>query len=152
MERMSNELQELVQRDTRTKDEEETDPLLAITNWDENLPAPSITSSLEQPVLSTPSPWFAGILESEEEKANVKEYVTSRLPAPGHGEGWEASGSSGRPAIPEFKFGGSFMACDGGAEEVKKTALVPPKAKKRGVVEGSDGKVWMEVEGLLSPC
>ena len=56
MDRMSNELQELVQRDASTKGEEETDPLPAITNWDENLPAPIATSSLEQPVFSTPSP------------------------------------------------------------------------------------------------
>ena len=58
-----------------------TDPLLVMTNWGKNLPAPSTASSLEQPVLSAPSPWLAGILELEEEKANVKDSVTSGLPA-----------------------------------------------------------------------
>ena len=55
MERMSNELEELVQRNASTKGEEETDPLLATTNWDEDLPARIATSSLEQPLFSTPS-------------------------------------------------------------------------------------------------
>ena len=55
-ERMSNELQELVQRDAGINGEEEIDPLPTMTDWDENLLAPSATSSMEQPVLSTPSP------------------------------------------------------------------------------------------------
>ena len=80
MERMSNEVQELVHRDAGIDGEEETDPWPARTNWDEDLPAPSATYSLEQPVLSTPSPWLVGIPESEEEKASVKDSVTSRLP------------------------------------------------------------------------
>ena len=45
LERMSNEVQELVQKDAGTEDEEETDPWPARTNWDEDLPAPSATSS-----------------------------------------------------------------------------------------------------------
>ena len=90
MERMSNEVQELVQRDARIEDEEEADPLPVTTNWDENLPAPSTTSSWDQPLPSTPSSWLAGIPESEEEKANVKDSVTSGLPAREHGEGMEA--------------------------------------------------------------
>ena len=136
MERMSNELQELVQKDARTEGEEETDPLPAMTNWDENLPAPSTTSSLEQPILSTPSPWLARILEIEEEKANVKDFVGSRLPAQEPGEGVEANGSTGRPAVSEFKFGGSFMAGDGSTEDVGKTALVPPKEEKGKLMMG----------------
>ena len=52
---MSNELQELVQRDADTKGEEETDLLLATINWDEDVPTPPATSSLEQPIFSTPS-------------------------------------------------------------------------------------------------
>ena len=56
MERMSNELQELVQKDVGIDGEEETDPLPVRTDWDENLPAPSATSSWEQPLPSTPSP------------------------------------------------------------------------------------------------
>ena len=127
MERISNELQELVQRDAGTEGEEETDSLLVTTNWDEDLPTPPTTSSSEQPIFSTPSPWLAGIPESEEEKANVKDSVTSGLPVQGHGEGVEASGLSRHPAVPEFKFGGSFMAGEGGAERVKKMA---PAANK----------------------
>ena len=56
MERMSNEVQELVQRDAGTNGEEETDPWPVRTNWDEDLPAPSATSSWDQPLPSTPSP------------------------------------------------------------------------------------------------
>ena len=55
MERMSNALQELVLRDTGIEGEEETYPLPMTTNWDEDLPAPTATSSLEQPIFSTPS-------------------------------------------------------------------------------------------------
>ena len=81
MERMSNEVLELVQRDGGIDDEEETNPLPVMTDWDENLLAPSATSSWEQPIPSTPSPWLARIPEVEEEKANVKDSVTSGLPA-----------------------------------------------------------------------
>ena len=56
LERMSNKVQELVQKDAGTEDEEETDPWPARTNWDEDLPAPSATSSWDQPLPSTPSP------------------------------------------------------------------------------------------------
>ena len=86
LERMSNEVQELVQKDVGTEDEEETDLWPARTNWDEDLPAPSATSSWDQPLPFTPSPWLAGI-PKEEEKASVKDLVTSGLPARGHGEG-----------------------------------------------------------------
>ena len=44
LERMSNEVQELVQRDASTDGEEETNPWPARTNWDEDLLAPSATS------------------------------------------------------------------------------------------------------------
>ena len=47
MERMSNELEELVQRDVGIEDEEKTNLLPVSTNWDEDLPAPTTTSSLE---------------------------------------------------------------------------------------------------------
>ena len=95
-----------------------------------NLPAPSATSSWEQPLPFTPSPWLAGVLESKEEKASVKDSVTSGLPAREHGEGVEASGSTRRLAVPKFKFGGSFVASDGSTENVEKMALMPPKEKK----------------------
>ena len=42
----------------------------------------------------------------------------------------DASGSTGQPAVPKFKFGGSFMAGDVSTENVGKTALVPPKEEK----------------------
>ena len=45
LERMSNEVQELVQKNAGIEDEEEIDPLPAMTNWDENLLAPSATSA-----------------------------------------------------------------------------------------------------------
>ena len=100
------------------------------TNWDEDLPAPTATSLWEQPLLFTPSPWLAGILESKEEKASVKDSVTSGLPTQEHGEGVEASGSTRCPVVPEFKFRGSFVASDGSTKNVGKTALVPPKEEK----------------------
>ena len=75
------------------------------------------------------SPWLAGIPE-EEEKASVKDSVTSGLPAHGHGEGVEASGLTGQLAVPKFKFGGSFVGGDVSTEDVRKTALVPPKEEK----------------------
>ena len=96
------------------------------TNWDEDLPTPSTTSSRDEPLLVTPSPWLAGIPE----KASVKDSVTSGLLAREFGVGVEASGSSGQLAVPEFKFGGSFMAGDGSTEKVGKMALVPPKEEK----------------------
>ena len=61
MERMSNELQELVQRDVGTEGEEETNQLPATTNWDKYLPTPTATSLLEQPIFSIPSTWLARI-------------------------------------------------------------------------------------------
>ena len=42
----------------------------------------------------------------------------------------EASGLTGQPAVPEFEFGGSFMAGDVSTENVGKTAIVPPKEEK----------------------
>ena len=44
----------------------------------------------------------------------------------------EASGSSGHAVMPKFKFGGSFMAEDDGAKEVKKMAFVPQKTEQKG--------------------
>ena len=62
----------------------------------------------------------------------MKDSVTSGLPTQGYGEGVEASGSSGRPMIPEFKFAGSFMAGDGGAEDVEKRTFAPHKEEQKG--------------------
>ena len=47
-------------------------------------------------------------------------------------ESVEASGSSGHAVMPKFKFGGSFMAEDDGAKEVKKMAFVPQKTEQKG--------------------
>ena len=58
MERMSNELQELVQRDAGIEGEEEIDPLLVTTNWDENLPAPIAKSLMELPLFLHLLPGF----------------------------------------------------------------------------------------------
>ena len=140
----------MVQRDAGIEDEEEANPLPATTNWDENLPAPSTTFSWDQPLPSTPSPWLARIPKSEEEKARVKDLVTFGLPAREHGEGVEATGLTGRPAVPESKFGGSFVAGDGSTENVGKTTLVPPKEEKGELLLGlmvMSG--W--VKGLLGP-
>ena len=62
----------------------------------------------------------------------MKDSVTSGLPAREHGEGVEASGLSRHPAVPEFKFGGSFMAGNGGTEEVKKMAPAANKTEEKG--------------------
>ena len=75
---------------------------------------------------------LAGIPEAKEEIASVKDCVISRLLVQGHSEGVEASGSSRHPITLEFKFGGRFIARDGGAEEVKKMAFVPHKEEQKG--------------------
>ena len=98
-------------------------------DWDENLPAPGTTSSWDEPLHLTPSPWLVGIPE-EEEKASVKDSITSGLPTQEQGIGAEASGLTGQPVVPKFKLGGSFMASGGSTEEVGKMALVPQKEGK----------------------
>ena len=55
--------------------------------------------------------------------------MTSKLPDREHGEGVEASGWTGQPAILEFKFGGSFMASDGSTEDMAKTSCHQKKNK-----------------------
>ena len=62
----------------------------------------------------------------------MKDSITSRLLAQGHGEGVEASGLSRHPVTPKFKFVGSFMVVGGGIEEVRKTAFMPPKEEQKG--------------------
>ena len=82
---------------------------------------------------TSPFTWhLVGITETKGEVASVKDFVTSRLPIRGHGEGVEASGSSGCLAIPKFKFRGRFMAGNGGAEEAKKMAFMPHKEERKG--------------------
>ena len=77
----------------------------------------------------TPFKWLTRIPEVNEERASVKDFVTSRLLARGYGEGVEAGGLGGCPAMAEFKFGMSYMAEDDGIEELKETALVPLKTE-----------------------
>ena len=80
----------------------------------------------------------------------MKDSVTSGLPGREHGEGVEASGSTGRPAVPEFKFGGSFVAGDVSTEDVGKMALVPQKEEKGELSMGPMVRSGETVEGLLS--
>ena len=63
-----------------------------------------------------------------------QEHLYSRLPTRGYRESVEASGSSGHPVTPEFKFSGSFMAVDGGVEDVKKMAFLPHKKEHKGIL------------------
>ena len=58
MKRVSNELQELVQRDVGTEGEEEIDMALVTPNWDEGLLAPTAKSSMEQPMFLHVLPGF----------------------------------------------------------------------------------------------
>ena len=111
---MSKEVQELVQGEAGIDDEEETKPMPTSVNLakeelilSKELSIPPIT-----PIMRTgPFTWrLAGILEADEEKANVKDSVTSGLPTQESEEGTEASGLSRHPAIPKFKFARSSMA------------------------------------------
>ena len=61
----------------------------------------------------------------------MKDSITSGLPVGGHGESVEASGLSRRLVTLEFKFVGSFMARDGGIEDVKKMTFVPHKEEQK---------------------
>ena len=65
----------------------------------------------------------------------------------------EASGSSGRPVTPKFKFGRSFMAEDTRVEDVKKTTFVLDKIEQKGK-RSMDPMVEnvMEVNRFLGPC
>ena len=74
IERISKDLQELIQKDAGADEEDEgdEDPIPAITNWDTVESAPAGTSSI-----GTPWSWLEGI--PEEEESSVKDLVTSRL-------------------------------------------------------------------------
>ena len=142
---MSKDVQELVQKDAGTEEDEETEPTPAVEE-----PALAGTSAIAQPTLEKTVLARNFFSIPEEDVVSVKDSVTSGLFTHGSMEGTEAGGSSGHPTTPQFKFGGSFIAGHGSTEDIGKTALVPQKEEK-GVVIGSDGYVRMGVKGLLGP-
>ena len=73
IERISKDLQELIQKDAGTDGEDEEDPVPVTTNLDTAESAPAGTSSI-----GTPWSWLEGI--PEEEESSVKDSVTSGLP------------------------------------------------------------------------
>ena len=122
---MSNEVQELVQKDAGTEDEEETEPPPAVEE-----PALARTSTVAQPTpaKTIPARTFLSILE--EDVVSVKDSVTSGLFAHGSMKGTEVGGSSGHPMTPQFKFGGSFVAGHGSTEDMGKRHSCHKKKKK----------------------
>ena len=73
IERISKDLQDLIQKDPGTDGEDEEDPVVVTTNLDTTELAPAGTSSI-----GTPWSWLEGILEEEE--SSVKHLVTFGLP------------------------------------------------------------------------
>ena len=73
IERISKDLQELIQKDASTDGEDEEDPIPATTNLDIAESALALRDST-----STPSLWLEGIPKGEE--SSVKDSVTSGLP------------------------------------------------------------------------
>ena len=122
---MSKDVQELVQKDAGTEEDEETEPTPAVEE-----PALAETSAIAKPTPEKTVPARTFFSIPEEDVVSVKDSVTSGLFAHGSMEGMEAGGSSGHPATPQFKFGGSFIAGHGSTEDVGKTALVPQKEEK----------------------
>ena len=97
IERISNDLQELVQRDVGTEGEEDgTDLVLVTPNLDKEASIPDATKSWIPPK-TEPDHWPIPIIP-EEEVASVKDSVTSRLPSREQNLGAEANGSGGVPA------------------------------------------------------
>ena len=105
---MSKDVQELVQKDAGTEEDEDTEPSRQKI-WLEE-PALAETSAIAQPTpeKTVPARTFFTILKRM--WLVVKDSVTSGLFAHGSMEGMEAGGSSGQPVAPQFKFGGSFVA------------------------------------------
>ena len=81
---------------------------------------------------TSPTPFTQLFGIPEEEFASVKDSVTSGLPSRGHGEGVEASGSSGYLVIPEIRFTKGYVAEDDDVEDIKKTAFAPQQTKQKG--------------------
>ena len=125
IDRMSKDVQELVQKDAGTEEDEDTEPTLAVEE-----PALAGTSAIAQP---TPKQTFLALTflsTPEEDEVSVKDSVTSGLLAHGSMEGREAGRSSRHPAAPQFTFSGSFVASHGITEKMGKTAIVPEKEEK----------------------
>ena len=61
---------------------------------------------------------------------SVKDSVTSGLPAHESLGGTETGGMSGHPVTREFKFAQDHAVKEGRADDVGKTAFVPPKEEK----------------------
>ena len=133
---MSNVIQELVHGEASIDDEEETEPTPVSVNLTEEESV--LSEELSIPPLSLvmrTGPftwWLAGILEADEGKASVKDFVISGLPTQEFEESMEANGLSRHSAIPKFKFTRNSMVGDGGSEEVRKMAFVPPKIEEKG--------------------
>ena len=122
---MSKHVQELVQKDAGTEEDEDTEPTPAVEE-----PALAGTSAIAQPTPEKTVPARTFFSIPEEDEVSVKDSVTSRNLAHGSMEGREAGKSSGHPAAPQFTFGGSFVAGHGGTDDMEKTALVPEKEEK----------------------
>ena len=125
MDGMSKDVQELVQKDAGTEEDEDTEPTLAVEE-----PALAGTPTIAQPTPEKTIPARIFFSIPEEDEVSVKDSVTSGLLAHGSMEGREAGGSSGHPTAPQFTFGGSFVAGHGITDEMRKTALMPKKEEK----------------------
>ena len=123
IERISKDLQELIQKDAGAEEEDEADEDLApgTTNGDTVELSPAATSSM-----GTPWSWLRGI--PEEEESSMKDSVTSGIPLRPPISSAEASGS-GEPLIPSSK-----VFVHGGEDTVikTKTALAASKTEEKG--------------------
>ena len=131
MDGMSKEIQELVQREAGTEEEEDTEPTPADADPATREPIPAGTSTIAQPPAGETGParsFFSFI--PKEDVVSVKDSVTSGLPAHESLEGTETGGMGGHPATPEFKFAQDHAVKEGSADDVGKTAFVPPKEEK----------------------
>ena len=131
MDGMSNEIQELVQREAGTEQESDTEPTPVDAEPAIGGPIPAETSTIVQPSAGETGQarsFFSFI--PKEDVVSVKDSVTSGLPAHELLEGTEAGGMSGHPATPEFKLVRDHAVKEGSADDVGKTALVPPKEEK----------------------
>ena len=95
---MSKDVQELVQKDAGTEEDEDTEPMPATEE-----PVLVETSAIAQPTPEKTVPARTFFTIPEEDVVSVKDSVTSGLLAHGSMEGMEAGGSSGQPAAPQFK-------------------------------------------------
>ena len=129
IDRMSKELQELVQRDAGTDGEEEAYLVLTSTNLDEEELALGIEASIFLPFAAstagpTPSHWFIPPIP-EEEEVSVKDSVTSGLPSKEQNMGAKASGSGRQPTLSVVGGPKAYTPMSEDTEDVKKLAFVP---------------------------